>query len=251
MTNPFVKPPSVDKRLMTPRTALVPSPTVPAGEALDNWQPEELVDGALCFVLSEAAIYQFDKFSASAPSGNTVIATIKGTSVRGRWLLLALGAAEKAYRALSYAYPNAVGPTSNNLAQALFINTWTPFSYSASSLAVNGDLSFDADKAIVADRAMTVQIDWYLSWVSTSVGPFLYEGACLLNGTTTPVPGSKCRDYYVPEASNQNQSSVMTATTIATLAQGDTLEIMVKSIDAVVEGTSLNITEGQLVVMEL
>jgi len=248
MTNPFVKPPSVDKRLMTPRTALVPSPTVPAGEALDNWQPEELVDGALCFVLSEAAIYQFDKFSASAPSGNTVIATIKGTSVLGRWLLLPLGAAEKAYRALSYARPNTSGVGSSLSALPLVIATWTRFDLSvhAVEIASLGDLSFDGDKAVVVARDMTVQIDWYLSWFAIG-GTYHYEGAVLVNGSV-PAAGSRCIDYY--NSISPAMNSVMTGTTIIDLVKDDTLEIMVQAIDAPDEAIFVA-DYGNLVVVEL
>jgi hypothetical protein len=252
--NPFVKPPSVDKRIMPARSALYAGGGVPAGETLNNWQPEELVDGAICFVHGETALYRFDKFSVVAPATNVTVTTIKGVGVPGRWILLLSPALPKAFRALSYAAPNASGADSPIASIVTLASTWSRFDpiVFATELDASGDLSFDGNKGIVADRAMTVQIDWYLSWWITSGAAYLWDCGCLLNGVAlqTPVPGSICSDYYNPEAI-PNQDSVMTSTTIVNLAPQDTLELMVRTIGPVGAPSTLVADHCTLVVTEL
>jgi hypothetical protein len=228
---------SVPKRLMPARSALVPGGGVPASEALNNWMPAELVEGALCMVLDQASLYRFDKHSTTAPSGVNVIATMAGTGVPGRWKKLATGSQDKSYIALNY---------SGNSASPATVNTWTPF-LNPNLILEHGSLSFDGAHSVVASKAMTVQIDWYISWTNSTGSP-LWDGGILLNGTTTPVTGSICSDY-----SNDDQlpnESVMSACLITTLNDADAIALMVRFMSGV-SISGLGAHESILVVTEL
>jgi hypothetical protein len=247
MTNPFVKPPSVDRRIMPARTALIPGGGVPAGEALNNWMPEELTDGALCYVLNESDLYVFRKFSTAAPSAS-VITTSKGVGVPGRWFAYNAAAASKAFMALSYAKPNASGDQPI-AAQPGSPAIYTDFdgSIDALVLASSGDLSFDGLHSIVADRAMTVKIDWFMSYYITAGG--YYYGASVMLDQTTIVPGGNVVTYYSPEAvSNRNMN--IGANTIATVAEDATLSLRV-AIFGSATNANFVMEQGVLVVTEL
>jgi hypothetical protein len=253
--NPFVKPPSADKRIMPSRTALYPSASIPAGETLNNWQPEELVDGAICFVLAEVALYRFDKFSVAAPATNVTVTTIKGVGVPGRWRIITAPSSDLAYMALSYASPNSLGAAGIIGVDSLVAATWTEFQDEVNGvvLASNGDITWDGDKAIIVGRDMVVEIDWFLSWyIVGAEEDYQWEGACLLNGVAlqTPVPGSICSDYYVPGADN-DRNSVMTGSTIVSLAENDTLELMVNAPVLAIPQTVFRAQYGVLAVVEL
>jgi hypothetical protein len=248
--NPFVKAPPPDQRLRPPRSALVPGGGVPANECLNNWMPAQLCEGALCYVLDQAALYRFEKFSTTAPAGVTVIATMAGTGVPGRWKLLTAAAASKSYCALCYAYPNTDGATAPITANPIAANQWTLLNgpTHAIQLAANGLLTFDADKSVNVVDGMLIQVDWYLSWY-TSGGTYKWSG-CVLRNSTTPVPGSICTDYYVPENTGQLYS-VMSGSSIITAAKGDTLQLAVRCETGPIGEGFFVANHGNLVVTEL
>jgi len=75
------------QRLLSPRQLVTPTSAVNVGFALDNIQPEELIDGALCYVIDSQGYYVWRARSTATPNGVNVIASAKGTSVAGRWEL--------------------------------------------------------------------------------------------------------------------------------------------------------------------
>ena len=78
---------AVDYRTLSPARTL----TGASGDALQNRNPDPLPDGALCFVIDERSLYRLAKFSTTAISSPTVVATARGAGVAGRWVLYALG----------------------------------------------------------------------------------------------------------------------------------------------------------------
>jgi hypothetical protein len=214
MSNPFVTPPaSAPKRLMPNRTALVPGGGVPASECLDNWMPEELVEGALCFVLDQDNVYWFDKFSTTAPAGVTVIATLAGVGVPGRWKLLTAPTAPMSYQAIAYDGMSVTAADGN----------YTEFSplLNCTDIKGSGLLTFDGGKKILVGADMFAKIDFFLSWYVESGAVDAWRAAAWISGGT--VAGGETEDNYNPATPNLN--SVMRCTTIALLAIGDDIEL--------------------------
>ncbi len=56
------------------------------GDSLSNVTPAFLDDGAMCFVLENSTMYVLNKESTATPNGTSVLATINGAGVPGRWL---------------------------------------------------------------------------------------------------------------------------------------------------------------------
>jgi hypothetical protein len=248
MTDPFIRSiPSVDKRIMPPRTALVPYGPIPAGECLNNWMPSQLVQGAMCFVIGENAMFRFDKFSVSAEVSNTCIATMAGTGVPGRWK--AITGSSKSYEAISYAGPNNDGTLSSISCLPLLTDTWTPFDAEVLCIefASHGYLSWDNDKSIIVGKPMAAQVEWSMSWQAHS--NYLWDAAVMLNGAVNYIPGTRTRGYYAGEAS-ANENQVMSASTIANLTTGDTLQLMVRTTGQLSE-TDLEASFCTLTVTEL
>jgi hypothetical protein len=57
------------------------------GRSLENVAPGSLPDGALCYVIDQQGIYRLDKDSVAAVAPPTIIATLHGAAVPGRWRL--------------------------------------------------------------------------------------------------------------------------------------------------------------------
>lgn len=76
-------------RMLSPRKGLVPGGSVATGDALSNIQPELVPAGALCFVISERATYEFRTGDTTAESLPTCVAVPGGKA--GRWHLLTQG----------------------------------------------------------------------------------------------------------------------------------------------------------------
>jgi hypothetical protein len=81
-------PPSIGARIVAPRARLLGSGF---GDSLENLNGQVLPDGAVCWVNDQAAWYFFQKSSVASPSGTTIIATVQGTAVPGRWHVLESG----------------------------------------------------------------------------------------------------------------------------------------------------------------
>lgn len=221
--NVKVAPPA--NRMMSPRTALIPGGGVPANEALNNWQPGDLIDGALCYVLSENSLWVFRKFSTAAESASC-IATCRGTGVPGRWFEFTAAASSKAYRAISYAQPNSVAPTGQSISalpQAPVTLTAFDDTINAVDLGNSGDLSFDGVHSIVAERAMALKIDWTMSYFISGGGTY-YDVGVVRNGTTRVV-GGFTTTYYTPVSGNQNVNIGVSLITSA--AENDSFQLMV------------------------
>lgn len=72
------------KRILSPRLALVPGAGVAPGDALNNVNPDEVVDGSLCFVRDPVpAVYRFVAGEGAAESLPNIVAPLTGT---GRWV---------------------------------------------------------------------------------------------------------------------------------------------------------------------
>jgi hypothetical protein len=205
-------------RLMPSRTALTPSGGVPAGECLNNWMPAELTEQALCYVLSQQCLYRFDKTSVAAPNGSSIIATMAGTGVPGRWVSMSGVAGTQISRAISYD-GLSVEPTSSD---------WLPF-IGGTGLAVNIDgssptaLTFVAPRHILSGVTAIVKVKWFLSYTEPGLSHWIF--AAMLNGATG-TPLAPCADHIVQPISRETSVSVATGSTIVALAPGDTIELM-------------------------
>jgi hypothetical protein len=226
---------------MPARTALEPGAGVPASECLNNQMPEELVQGALCFVLTQNNLYRFSKRGMDVPNGTTIIATMAGTAVPGRWI--ALGAAlavDKACRAIDY---------SALTGHPVVPDTFTAFTEVAADLEGCPNLTFDAVRGIVAQVAMTVKVRYYLAWEPTMTGeedpqPW-WQFAVMINGAA---PFARCLDYFNPATAGV--FSVATGCSVVTLAQNDVLELMF-AVRGAAEDSDIAIDHGSLVVQQL
>jgi len=245
--NPFVKPAPAEKRIMPPRTALVPGAGVPTGEALNNWMPEELVDGAMCYVLSEGSIFIFDKFSMAAETAS-IIATCKGIDVPGRWIEYSVISTAKAYRCISYASPNDDGNPTTAVAIPQNPQTWTPFQAEthAASLGGFGNLTFDGVHSIVAGADMVAKIEWHMSYYIGG-GALDYYVGCIINNLNE-VNGAITRTYYGTGADHRNV--VIGASTITNIATNDSFQLMVSILGPVTDA-SFVMNYGTLVITEL
>jgi hypothetical protein len=248
--NPFVKPAAPPaNRLLPARTRLSPTAGVPAGECLNNWMPEQLHDGALCYVIYQRSLYIFDKFSTLTPYGTSIIATMAGSSVPGRWLDM-LSSFRKSYSNLSYAYPNQQGDTNSITCIPLVTDTWTAFEAesTAAELGHYGDFTFDNDKTLTVGRSMYAEISWFMSYAAR--GNYLWFGAVMLNiGAGTYIQGSVCQTYYDSEAV-PDQPMYMGASCIYPLAQGNTLQLAVKT-QGVLSEPDLTAFQCGMIVKEL
>jgi hypothetical protein len=247
MANPDLSvTPAVAKRLMPARTALYPGAGVPASECLNNQMPEELVQGDLCFVLSQNNLYRFSKRSMEVPNGNTIIATMAGTGVPGRWIALSSAAvANKHCRAISYS-----GVTGT----PVIPGTFTPFDDLAVDLDGCFDLAipgliFDDVRGILAEAPMTVKLRYFLAWEPVATGeddpqPW-WQFAVMINGAA---PTARCLDYFNPVITDVY--SVATGCSIVTLAANDVLEVMF-AVRGAAEDSTIYIENGSLVVHSL
>jgi hypothetical protein len=74
--------------LLSPRALLQGSGNA---DALENVNPTPLPDGALCWVINQAAFSYLDKTSVAAVSAPAIIATALGAGVPGRWIQIQTG----------------------------------------------------------------------------------------------------------------------------------------------------------------
>lgn len=103
-----------DKRLLSPRAGLVPGVGVAAQDALNNVQPELLVDGSQCLVLSNRSLYEFRAGDTTAESLPNVVAPASGRP--GRWRFLTSGTASTSTDVAVSADDTTPGPLESKVA---------------------------------------------------------------------------------------------------------------------------------------
>ena len=81
-------------RVFAARAVAVPTTAAEIGQALSDIQPEEILDGTTCMVLSPRGQYEWRASSTATPDNVDVVPSAKGTSVPGRWHLLAAGTSD-------------------------------------------------------------------------------------------------------------------------------------------------------------
>jgi hypothetical protein len=80
---------STASRILSPRRVLAGAGNP---DSLENVNGQVLPDGAMCWVTAQGSWYTFEKFSSASPSGTSIIATVQGVDVPGRWSVVAGGA---------------------------------------------------------------------------------------------------------------------------------------------------------------
>lgn len=210
-----------------------------AADSLRNVITDKYPDGALCFVLENRALYQFDKGSVATPDNLTVLQPIGGP---GRWFILGQSSGAATLAAI-------VGTAENNaptVGTALFVGVDSAaFAFQPAGApagfaltALGGVLTYSGALAVRARVTFTGSI-----YMPAEVGGTVW-GAIDLNSDAIGVDPTTSFDIgtQTTEVDGDNLPQVIASQRTLLLTPGDTLQIALAT-DA---GSNLTLTRATL-----